>query len=97
MWLAFVFLGGTTALLGIFSLIEMKSREPELYERLGRPQLLVTTAKGLAYLYGFILFGEYRSKVVDLAVKKICVATQLSLIVWLSLIPLGLLFAVFFG
>lgn len=77
----------------IYCLSELRVNEPKLFETLGKPHIWFTNSKGLGFLFGFVLFGEYREQVRNQHVRQICIITQILTIVWLSMTTLFLLVA----
>lgn len=68
----------------VYLLRELRMTEPQLFDALGRPHIWFTNLDGLSFLFGFVLLGEYRSRVKDQRLKKICMVVQILTWVWLA-------------
>ena len=78
------------AILGLLLLearliLELRDKEPELYESLGRPHLWFPNVAAFNFGLDFIVFEHYKDQLVDPELRKQCAFLRIMTFVWVGL------------
>ena len=65
-------------------ILELRTKEPELYESLGRPHLWFPNVAAFNFGLDFVVFEHYKDQLNDLKLRKMCALLRIMTFAWVG-------------